>query len=266
MSADDPNGIRDGLKRAADGAAPRAIDLDAVLTASRARRRSGRTAVVGAGSAAATLLAVGGLVMGLQGTGLLSTTAGSDSDSDSDSASIAESPMQAREESADGFASDASLAPPEKVNPCGAPVAKATDAAAGSLSVAVEPIAVVSTGRVGSARVTVTNPGPATVAGEVRIAPAMTIADDGVTVWHSNGAVSPATIPVALTPGESIQLEGLVEAVSCTAAEETAEAFPPGLAPLTPGAYGVTAVVVFVADGTSVPEYLIAPLAPLTVE
>lgn len=262
MSADDPNGIRGGLKRAADGAAPRAIDLDAVLTASRARRRAGRTSVVGAGSAAATLLAVGGLVMGLQGTGLLSTTAGSDPDS----AITAESPMQAREESADGFASETSLAPPEKVNPCGAPVAEATDAAAGSLSVAVEPIAAVPTGGVGSARVTVTNPGSATVAGEVRIAPAMTIADDGVTVWHSNGAVSPATIPVALAPGESIQLEGRVEAVACTAAEEVAEAFPPGLPPLTPGPYAVTAIVVFVADGTSAPEYLIAPLAPLTVQ
>lgn len=262
MSAGDPNGIRDGLKRAADGAAPRAIDLDAVLAASRARRRARRTAVVGAGSAAATLLAVGGLVMGLQGTGLLSTTAGSAPDS----ASIAESPMEAREESADGFASDASLAPPEKVNPCGAPVAEATDATAGSLSVAVEPIASVPTGGVGSARVTVTNPGSATIAGEVRVAPAMTIADDGVTVWHSNGAVSPETIPVALAPGESIQLEGLVEAVSCTEADEAAAAFPPGLPPLTPGAYGVTAVVVFVADGTGAPEYLIAPLARLTVE
>lgn len=263
MSADDPNGIRDGLKRAADGAAPRAIDLDAVLTASRARRRAGRMSVVGAGSAAATLLAVGGLVIGLQGTGLLSTTAGSDPDS----ASIAESPMQAREESADGFASDASLPPPEKVNLCGAPVAEATDAAAGSLSVAVEPIAAMPAGGVGSALVTVTNPGPATVTGEVRVAPAMTIADDGVTVWHSNGAMPPESTPIVLAPGESIQLEGLVEAVACTAAaEEAAEAFPPGLPPLTPGAYGVTAVVVFVADGTSAPEYVIAPLAPLTVE
>lgn len=262
MSADDPNGIRGGLKRAADDAAPRAIDIDAVLAASRARRRARRTAVVGAGSAAATLLAVGGLIMGLQGTGLLATTAGSAPDS----ASVAESPTEAREESADGFASDLMLAPPEKVNLCGAPVAEATDAAGGSLSVTVEPVAAVPIGGVGAVRVTVTNPGPATVAGEARVAPAMTIADDGVTVWHSNGAVSPETTPVALAPGESIQLEGLVEAVGCTEADEAAEAFPPGLPPLTPGTYGVTAVVVFVADGAGAVEYLVAPLAPLTVE
>ncbi|MBT2498321.1 hypothetical protein J7E25_04365 [Agromyces sp. ISL-38] len=262
MSADDPNRIRDGLKRAADDAAPRAIDVDAVLRASRARRRSRRTAVVGAGGAAAALLAVGGLVMGLQGTGLLTTTSGSAPES----ASIAESPMQAREESADGFASDASLAPPEKMNPCGAPVAEATDATGGSLSVAVESVGAVPTGGVGAARVTVTNSGPAAVEGELRVAPAMTIAAAGVTVWHSNGSVSPETTPVVLAPGESIQLEGLVEAVSCTETDEAAEAFPPGLPPLTPGSYGVTAVVVFVADGADAVEYLVAPLAPLTVE
>lgn len=261
MSADDPNGIRGGLKRAADGAAPRAIDLDAVLTASRARRRARRTAVVGAGSAAAALLAMGGLVMGLQGTGLLGTTGSS-----SDSASIAESPMEAREDSADGFAAESMLAPAEKVNPCGAPIAEATDAAGGSLSVAVEPVAAVAPGGVGSALVTVTNPGPATVEGEVRVAPALTIADDGVTVWHSNGAVPPETTAVTLAPGESIQLEGLIEAVACTAADEAAGAFPPGLPPLAPGAYGVTAVVVFLAEGTGAVEYLVAPLTPLTVE
>ena len=78
--------------------------------------------------------------------------------------------------------------------------------------------------------------------------------------------VSPESTPVSLAPGESIQLEGLVEAVSCTDADEAAEAFPPGLPPLTPGAYRVTAVVMFVADGTGAVEYLVAPLVPLTVE
>ena len=70
MSAPDPNALGDTLKQAADAATPHPVDVDEVLRASRARRRSRRNAVVGGIGAAAVVLVIGGGVMaGLQGLG-----------------------------------------------------------------------------------------------------------------------------------------------------------------------------------------------------
>ncbi len=75
MSAPDPTGLGEDLKRAADAATPRPVDVDAVLAASRSRRRARRTAVVTGAGAVAAVLVVGGLVFGLQRPGGDATTA-----------------------------------------------------------------------------------------------------------------------------------------------------------------------------------------------
>ena len=129
MSAPDPTGLGEDLKRAADAATPRPVDVDAVLAASRSRRRARRTAVVTGAGAVAAVLVVGGLVFGLQRPGGDSTTA--DAPIMSESAGSAETaPEIASGESADD-AAGLRLAAPEAVNRCGAtvvPLADATDA------------------------------------------------------------------------------------------------------------------------------------------
>ena len=152
-SGSDP-GLREGLRQAADAAAPRPIDVDAVLAASRGRRRARRTAALGVTATAAVLLAAGGIAIAVNGLG---PHAASDSALTSESA--ADTAPEAGPEGAGDDAAGIRLAAPEKVNLCGAPVAAATDASASGLVVAVEPPAAVAPGATVDVRVSVTNAG-----------------------------------------------------------------------------------------------------------
>lgn len=252
-------GLGEGLRRAADAATPRPIDIDRVLAASRGRRRSRRSAALGVAATAAVLLAAGGLATAVN---VLGPNAASDSALTSESAADT-APEAGSEAGTD--ASGIRLAAPEKVNLCGAPVATATDASGSGLVVTVEPPAALAPGATGDARVTVTNAGSTPVAGDLRVAPALTVAGSGITRWHTNGVVADTLTPVTLEPGASTTLDGPVTAVACSSDDELAEAFPPALPPLVPGDYAVTAVVMFIDHETGAVEYLVSPLAPLPV-
>lgn len=257
-SGSDP-GLREGLRQAADAAAPRPIDVDAVLAASRGRRRARRTAALGVTATAAVLLAAGGIAIAVNGLGPYAA---------SDSALTSESAGTAPEAGPGAAGDDAAgirLAAPEKVNLCGAPVAAATDASATGLIVAVEPPTTVAPGATVEVRVSVTNAGPSRVTGELRAAPALTVADDGVTRWHTNGVVSDEFLPVDLEPGASVELEGPVTAVACSEADELGAAFAEGLPGLAPGGYAVSAIVMFTDAQTGATAYLVSPLAPIAV-
>ncbi|MDQ0895511.1 hypothetical protein [Agromyces ramosus] len=232
----------------------------AVIAASRGRRRSRRSAALGVAATAAVVLAVGGLATVVN---VLGPNAASQSALTSESAAdtAPEAGSEARTDAPAAFR----LAAPEQVNLCGAPVAAATDASGSGLVVTVEPPAALAPGATGDARVTVTNAGSTPVAGELRIAPALTIAGDGITRWHTNGAVADALTPVTLEPGASATLDGPVTAVACSSDDELAKAFPPALPPLVPGDYAVTAVVMFIDHETGAIDYLVSPLAPLQV-
>ncbi|MEV1129777.1 hypothetical protein [Agromyces sp. NPDC049794] len=257
MSAPDPNDhglLGERLKRAADAAAARPIDVDEVLRRSRAARRTRRTAVVSGVSAVAGVLAVTGLVLGLPG--LLGPTA-------TDGQVALEST-----ESSGGAAEDAEdsrLVAPHEVNRCGAPVAPATDAATSPLVVTVEaPIAPVRPGSSNPVTVTVTNVGADTVTGGIDLDAPLTVADSGITVSHQGAVPDLPPLPIALAPGGSAELEGSFETRTCAAADDDAEAASTLAPALASGDYALSAVVTYTApDG--VIRYLISPLAPFTV-
>jgi len=260
MSAPDPTGLGEGLKRAADAATPRPVDVEAVLAASRSRRGARRTAVLGGVGAAVAVLAVGGLVFGLQQTGGGSTTAdapvvpGSAESSDT-------APEAAR---GDDTASGTMLVAPESVNLCGAPVA--TDAATSPLAVTVAPpAAALAPGATGSVEVTVTNTGDEPVAGDLSLVPAVTLAETGVAVWHSSGTSDAGMAPIALAPGKSLTLPAEVATLRCTAADDQGAGLPGDLPPLEPGGYAVGAILVFTSAGDGASTLLVSPFAPLTV-
>jgi hypothetical protein len=156
MSAPDPNGLGETLKRAADAATPHAVDVDAVLRASRARRRTRRSAIVGGVGAAAAVLVIGGGVMaGLQGLG--GPTA---AEAPTAFESAETSPDPAEEAGDAGAAEDLRFMAPEQVNRCGAPVAAPTDAATSPLTLTVEvPATLVQPGTTNPATIIVTNTG-----------------------------------------------------------------------------------------------------------
>jgi len=261
MSAPDPNTIGDTLKRAADAATPRPVDLDAVLQASRARRRSRRSAVVGGiGAAAAVLVIGGGILAGLQGLGVQTADAPIAVES---AESGGDSPETAEGGAADD-ATEARLVAPEQVNRCGAPVAAPTDAATSPLAVAVvAPAAPVPSGTTNAVTVTVTNTGTEVVAGAIGAAP-LTVADAGITVWHSGPGGDLPPRPISLAPGESASLEGAFETRLCDAADDVGGGLRADLPGLEPGDYGVGAVLSFTGPDGAI-AYLVSPLAPVSV-
>ena len=106
--------------------------------------------------------------------------------------------------------------------------------------------------------VTVTNPGTEPVTGELSSVPAITVADDGVTVWHTSGTSDAGSTPVSLAPGESLTLAGEVTASRCDAEDEQGGPLPADLPPLDPGDHAVGAVLWFTsADGTV--SYVLSP-------
>ncbi|WP_022893161.1 hypothetical protein [Agromyces subbeticus] len=270
MSAPERNGagdrIGEQLSASADAATQRPIDVDAVLAASRARRRSRRGAILGGTAAAAVVLGLGGAVLGLSlgvgGIGV-STTAGDGALSE---APAADTMPEAGSESAEGDALGFALVPPELANRCGEPVTAPPDAGAVPLTVAVTAPQAVEAGASATAIVTVTNTSDAAVSGQIRLAPALTVAEAGVTVWHSSGEADPLSRSIELAPGASIELTGDFEARRCGEGDDRRTSLPADLPALSPGAYGMAAIVVFtdVAHGGAV-DHLVSPLAAVDV-
>lgn len=270
MSAPERNSagdrIGEQLSASADAATQRRIDVDAVLAASRARRRSRRGAILGGTAAAAVVLGLGGAVLGLSlGVGGIgaSTTAGDGALSE---APAADTGPEAGSESTEGDALGFALAPPELINLCGAPATTPPDAGAGPLTVTVTPPPAVEAGASARVVVTVANTSDAAVSGLVRLAPALTVTEAGVTVWHTSGEPDPLSRSIELAPGASIELTGGFEARRCDEGDDRLAALPADLPALSPGAYGVGAIVVFtdVAHGAAI-EYLVSPLAAVDV-
>jgi hypothetical protein len=259
MSDAERDELHEALRGAADAATPRAIDVDAVLHASRARRRARRSAVVGGAGAVAAVLAVGGLVFGLQqGVGPTSGGAPAAVESAESGEAPAGQDSAGTPESATGF-----LTHPADVIRCGAPAAATSDAATSALVVAVTPPRAVAPGRAASATVTIANPGGTRIEGELWTMPVIAVVDHGTTVSRSLPADA-AAVPISLEPGESTTVTGAIETTRCS----TADAATPGPAtspePLPAGAYELVAVVGFAPAGGE-PMHLVSPLVPLTI-
>ena len=239
------------LKAAADASTPRAIDIDAVLGASRAKRRARRTAVLGGAGATAAVLAAGALVLGLQGGGLTGRTS---TDASLESGAVAES---APEVADDGAALDMPY-------PCGAPVTSPTNAATSPLSVRLVLPVDVEPGTSVTVEVIVTNPGDATVSGTLRGVPGIAVDDDRVVVWHTSTAGG-STTALELAPGESITLPGSFETRRCDVGDRPLDPAATELPPLASGSYRARAVVGFTSEsGSSVA--LVSPARAFVVE
>ncbi|GAA1748739.1 hypothetical protein [Agromyces humatus] len=249
------------LHAAADAPTPRAIDIDAMLGASRAKRRARRTAVIGGAGALAAVLAVGGLVFGMQGGGMLGATT---ADSTPESGSVAESAPDVADDGDESGPVDAqsTLDMPY----CGAPVDSTTDAATAPLSVRLVLPETVEPGTSVDVDVIVTNDGDATVSGTIRGAPGIEIDDDRVLVWHSSDPAGLATT-LELAPGEALRLPGSLETRRCRFGDEPLD--PTAMAdlpPLTSGSYGARAVVGFDAFDSGSRVMLVSPTTSFIVE
>ena len=269
--------LSEALSREADAASARPVDLDAVLRESRSRRRSRRRAVVGATASIAGLLAVGGLVLGLGATG--SRTVSSTADGPvAEEAATAESAEGGSDEGAGDASESGQVAPQdgaqfdedlrimaaETLNTCGAPITPAADATDQSLAAVVEPPArPVPAGSASTVAVRVTNTGARPVEGTLGT-PAITVSDEGTTVWHPLLGSAAEPVAVRLAPGESVALDARFTAGSCAAGGEQALGTP-ALEPLAPGAYGLSAAIAFTPSDGALGSLIVSPAAPVRV-
>lgn len=226
------------------------IDVEAVLRRSRARRRP-RIVLAGAGSvlaiaAIAVPAALGSFATSATDTALV---AGSGGDSGEVSAP----------EAADGTAQSAYDRPPaEKLNLCSAPVTDAPPAENG-LVLTVEPVTASASDRGIPTIVTMTNTGSEPVSGTTAGLPSMTLSQDGVTLWHSNGPQTMIAIPVELAPGETLQYPATFEPVRCNVEDDAAETFREDLPAVGVGLYQLSAAIDFTRNDGSFIDLVTGP-------
>ncbi len=205
------------------------IDVSAVVRGARARRLPKVLGITGV-----SVLAVGGIVLGsLQLGGGLSPAA--ETAGGAPSTEIFSLPS-------DAAADEIKRAPAEKLNLCTGTVAEVAPSASGLvLSVAFADAAAGSETVTGT--VTMTNTGTAMVTGYTAASPAITLSQDSVVLWHSNGPMIELARDVTLAPGESMEYAAAFMPVVCGVEDDTAESFRTDLPSAPAGRYQVSAAI-----------------------
>lgn len=219
--------------RAADAPEP-ALDARRVVARARARRAPAQV-----GGALVGVLALTGIgVVAVQTLPLTAPPV--------ESAMVAEGGAADTDSSVSSL-EDAKRAPAERLNLCGAPVAEAVPSTSGlELTVEFPETATSGTDPIDGV-VRLTNTSGERVTGTTAAVPAITMARDGVTVWHSNGPMILSLTIVDLAPGESLEYRTSIVPVEC-GPEDEAETFREDLPALAPGDYTLSAAIDFSPD------------------
>ncbi|PRY69554.1 hypothetical protein B0I08_102230 [Glaciihabitans tibetensis] len=279
---DFPNASLPDLFREADSRATSVLDAQHIIRLSKRRRLPGRIAV----GSVVSLAVIGVGVAGVNGLNALSpgTTAisgsaesfesadapaadspTSDSDSGSGAAGSPDTDASAGSEvpSAGGFGEQTILgAPANKLNLCGGTVAEVAPSESG-LELSVEfPDASVGSASV-SGTATLTNTGDDPVSGYASPTPAITLSQDGVVIWHSNGPTIMSIADINLAPGESMVFAASFTPSVCAVEDDLGESFRETLPVASAGQYQVSAALDVSGDlGT---ELVTGPASTVTL-
>lgn len=236
------------------------IDIDSVLLRARRARVVRRTAV--GASATLAVLALGFVALPLISGG---DAVSSSNESASNTGADAPAPASGSEGDPGGSAS-IGVAPVDKLNLCAGTLAEVGPSSSGLVVSTSFPDAGIA-GDTVQGVVTITNTGSARATGTTSPVPAVTLSENGVVAWHTNGAAIASVVPVDLAPGESLELPASIETVRCAVEDDSGDGFRTGLPPVEPGAYGVSAAISFVSASGDVPaETVTGPVEPITVE
>lgn len=236
--------------------APQQRTLEATDVIRRARRRR-LPRQIGAGSVSA-LAIVGVSVAGVNLLGNGGTSAGTSSvlSSEADGAS-------GQFDTADGGGSDSGAAsdgsatpgikraPADRINLCGGTLAEVAPAENGLVLTADFPDAAVGATSV-AGTVTMTNTGSTTVVGYTAATPAVTLSQDGIVLWHSNGPMIEMAAEVNLKPGESMEYKTAFTPVVCAVEDDMNESFREDLPAAPAGEYQVSAAIDLSSDADAV--------------
>lgn len=222
------------------------IDLDAVLSRTRRRRRPRVIAAQALGSVA---------LVGVLGTAVVIAIPRADQD------------VQMTAEDAAAGSDEAATAPFDgdsrwMPDVCGA---SATDPVASdtlALDITI-PTTIDSDERV-PVTITLRNDGPDRIVGSSGSAPYVSLASDGIVVWHSYAIQDASARVVDLDPGESMTYESYFERVVCATEDDLVMDDQDGALPLArPGDYELRAVIVV---ATEAGDIVLATAPPHPVE
>ena len=224
----DENTLRDALTKAS---APNSLNAGRIIAASRARRLPRRIA---AGTLGAMALA-GITVLAVQVTQTGSPTTMTAGAAFDESAPAPELNAIKR-------------APADRINLCEAPLAEVAGSQYGlELSVVFpETVPAGSDSVVGTVRLT--NTSDVEVVGSTPTSPALTLSQDGVVLWHTNGPTDLALAAIDLAPGASVDYSASFVPVRCGIDDDAADAFRADLPALEAGTYQLSALMDFTAD------------------
>ncbi len=238
--------------------APNHLDPKRIVRSSRARRIPQQIAAGGAG-----VLAVAGItVLGIQVIPFGQLSGGSPT--------VAEQSQEADDSTEFSQGGDAvKRLPADRINLCGAIVSEPFPSFAPLQLDVIAPASAPAGGDPVAATVRMTNIGIEPVTGTSPSAPAVTLSQDGVTLWHSNGPVDASAVVVDLDPGESMDFAASFIPVRCAPEDDALEQFRPDLPALPAGAYDLSAVIDFTSDvptPTTEIDLIMGPRAPLVLE
>jgi len=225
--------LRD-LLRGSEPEGRAAIDLDAVLTRARRRRRPRVVAAQALGSVALAGVLVTAVVVALPRT--------------ADSAATIAADTAAGSEEGAPYVGDADLRKEGDV--CGEPVVEhpAVDGLALDLTL---PTTVEPDPRALPVVVTLRNTGTESLVGTTATAPEVTVAEEGQVLWHTPASADAGFRALDLAPGESVDYPVTIAVVVCTSEADLATDGSASTLPAAgPGDYELRAVLeVALADG-----------------
>lgn len=233
--------------------APGGLDAKRIISRSRARRLPKQ---LGAG-AVGTLAVVGFGAIGVQSLQVATPISSMD---------------QTLEAPRDGTESAAKRPPVEAINLCGAPLAEVSPSFYGLQLDAVFPAsAPVGTGPV-EGIVRLTNTSDIRVLGTTNPAAAVTLSQDGIVLWHSDGVMNRSIMVVDLAPGESLDYPATFTAVRCGTEDDLLPGAGAELPPVPAGRYELSALIYFSPDesmpqtGTTELDLVSGPRATITLD
>jgi hypothetical protein len=249
---------------------PGGHDIDTAAVIRRAKRRR-LPARLGVGGAA--LLLIGGIgvasIQGLGGASVVSSSGEStayDASTEQQDVPAAGEPFVGAQDGTTGgddAASQLERAPADRLNLCGGARAEVAPSATGLIVTATFAAAPAGSATV-AGTVTLTNTGTAQVAGYTSATPAITLAQGGVVLWHSNGPTIQMARDFDLAPGESLALPAFLTPVVCGVEDDSAGGFRPDLPAAPAGDYEVTAAADVMVGDTL--ELVTGPIGTLRLE
>ncbi|MBC7590830.1 MAG: hypothetical protein H7226_07280 [Salinibacterium sp.] len=235
------------------------IDTNSVIRRSRTRRLP-RQIAAGAVSALAVVGIVTVAVQSTQFNSPAMMTSQGAADGGSSEAAPSES-----------FDTSLKRAPADKVNFCTGALAELSPSVYGlRLDVTFPATATVGVSPVEGA-VTLTNTSDSQVTGYTGPTPALTLSQDGIVLWHSNGPMITSLALIDLAPGASMSYPASFTPVRCGVDDDMGTSFRDDLPAVPAGQYDLSAVIDFTADPSMMqqdtPELDLVngPLSPITL-